>query len=211
MTATASPDNLAFFATGCPSRVPPSTISFQAVVTDPADLVAFVIVDYVLSVGGDHDSLSLNRTSSLPTGEKVFTGTTEDLAAWLAFQMVDGSGAPVAGEIDWTAYAYGRDGSILATDGPHIISAAPCTPLIIFSPQPLIFVPTPTSTPASDRDCPPGTYFAPATSRCIQIQIVPTKPGGGESGGGNDCSSYGNASNCTTNGCSWDKPTSSCH
>jgi hypothetical protein len=63
-----------------------------------------------------------------------------------------------------------------------------------------------TATPASAKDCPSGTFFADQTHRCIPIQILPTKPG---HGGG--CSQYGDPSSCTSNGCSWDKPSSTCH
>ncbi len=82
------------------------------------------------------------------------------------------------------------------------------TPLAEGGPVPLsapFSFPTFTSTPASARDCPAGTFFAETTHQCIPVQIVTPKPGHG------GCSQYDNASACTSNGCSWDKPSSTCH
>lgn len=84
------------------------------------------------------------------------------------------------------------------------------TPLAAGTPVPLsapfsFSTPTFTATPASAADCPPSTYFSETTHRCIQIELKPTKSGGG------GCSQYSNASACTSNGCSWDKPSSTCH
>jgi hypothetical protein len=116
----------------------------------------------------------------------------------------------IGGDVTWTAQALGRDGSILATDGPHTIPASPCVPAPLSAPLTLAApTVTLTATPASAADCPSGTYFADVTHKCIPIAI-PTagKQGNGESG---SCSSYQNASACTTNGCSWDKIKSTCH
>jgi hypothetical protein len=50
--------------------------------------------------------------------------------------------------------------------------------------------------------------IGPALPEPAQPKPTKPKPVIPPSGG---CSSYGDASSCTTNGCSWDKSTSSCH
>ncbi len=44
----------------------------------------------------------------------------------------------------------------------------------------------PTLEPSAEN-CPPGTYYAPVTNRCIEIQILPKKGGGGEGGSAGGC------------------------
>jgi hypothetical protein len=197
MSASATPDHLVYDA-GWPSAptcpgLPLSSVLFQVIVNDPPEDVAFVAVQYSISSWTHTQSLILTQTGSLAPSTRLFSGTTEALPRGTDLTVT------------WTGIAYGRDGSTLLTDGPHTIPADPCVPVPLSAP----FTPpaaTLTATPASARDCPPGTFFAEQTHRCIPVQILPTKPG---HGGG--CSQYTNPSSCTSNGCSWDKPSSTCH
>ncbi len=91
------------------------------------------------------------------------------------------------------------DGFTVADCWPGGLTPVPLSAPISFS------TPAFTSTPASARDCPSGTFFAEQTHKCIPVQIETVKPGHG------GCSQYDNASACTSNGCSWDKPSSTCH
>jgi hypothetical protein len=94
------------------------------------------------------------------------------------------------------------------TAAPFDSTPFPFSAPFSFSTPTLTTAPELTSTPASAKDCPSGTFFADQTHRCIPVQILPTKPG---HGGGGGCSQYGDASSCTSNGCSWDKKASTCH
>ncbi len=193
MSVSATPDHLVYdpgwpSAPTCPG-LPPSSVLFQAIVNDPPEDVAFVAVQYSISSWTHTASLILTQTGSLAPSTRLFSGTTERLP----------SGTDPT--VTWTGIAYARDGSTLLTDGPHTIPAGPCTLTPLNAP----FTPAaPTSTPASARDCPPGTYYSDVTHQCIAVQIPPTKKPSA-------CSRYGDASSCTSNGCSWDKPSSTCH
>ncbi len=70
---------------------------------------------------------------------------------------------------------FGSDGILISEEGPFNIF-----PTLYGAPTPTAIA---TATPASALDCPPGTYFAEVTNRCIPIAIEPTR----ESGGGNSC------------------------
>jgi hypothetical protein len=165
-----------------------------------------------LHPGGSRDlALPLTPTSTSLANPRTFSGTIAPPFGWGSFDtMLEGDLGGESGEVTWTAKAIGRDGSILAINGPHTIPVDVnplCSPVPLSAPFTL---PAPTlastATPASAKDCPSGTFFAEQTHKCIPIQIVTAKPG---HGGG--CAQYTNASACTSNGCSWDKPSSTCH
>ncbi len=63
---------------------------------------------------------------------------------------------------------------------------------------------TPTATPGSEADCPPGTYFAPVTNRCILIAISTPREGGG------GCGQFTSEVACQANGCDWYGTTGPC-
>jgi hypothetical protein len=189
MVATASPASLAYYFSGCPSAVTAPTLSFQADVVDTGNRVVFVTVQLNIndpSGGFVPDGIFLNQTSTLPSGNRMFTGSVNvERIGPLSLDFAGGSGS-----VDWTAQAWDAAGNVLATDGPHNIPISPCVPGV---PAPLI---------------------APLTSTPLPIIIRPAEPtkkphGGGAAGGG--CSSYSDPSGCTTNGCSWNKLTSTCH
>lgn len=66
---------------------------------------------------------------------------------------------------------------------------------------------TPTLEP-SEENCPPGTYYAPVTNRCIQIQIQ--QAGGSGDGGGSSGACNLSTSACTSQGLSFDSGSCSC-
>jgi len=213
LTVDASPDTLLYrpYEVTCPW---PEPLTFEAALMDPPEDVVFVTVD-VSVTGASTGSfpgetfayqIVLNQTDTLPSGVKMFEGSIsfpdprEFLAEYLGNEP---------GEVIWTARAIGRDGSVILSIGPVSIPVVPCTPIIRLSITLPPVTPTPTSTPASDADCPPGTYFAPATNRCIPIQIVTSQPGGDGDGDGG-----GNACIEPTGGCQggqyWSSATCSC-
>jgi len=204
LTASATPDHLEYDAAygyACPDP----TLSFTATTTDPHEDVAFVTVALNFTIGpgtGPDMTFILTPTSTSPSDRTLFSGSV----TYLYGNLVTRFGS-TGGNVTWTAQALGRDGSILATDGPYTIPANPCTPVPLNS---AFTLPAPTTTPASAVDCPSGTYFADVTHKCIPIAI-PTKGKQGGNGASTSCSSYQGASACTTNGCSWDKITSTCH
>ena len=204
MSATAMPARLAFEPSNrfppisCPAFSNPA-ITFRATVLDTPDDVEYVVVEYRVPEGGDPDTLGsqtiiLNRTGGVYP-EELYVGTTEELNVFI------NRGGTDAGELTWTARGYGRDGSLLLTDGPYAIPFVACG-----SPPatPTVSAVSVSPTPASEADCPPGTYFAPATNRCIAIEIPSPKPDG------KSCGEYGTLAACTAAGCTWDGQTQSC-
>ncbi|MBM3126712.1 MAG: hypothetical protein FJZ87_16860 [Chloroflexi bacterium] len=68
--------------------------------------------------------------------------------------------------------------------------------------------PEPTLEP-SEENCPPGTYYAPVTNRCIDIQVPQGDgTGGSEGGSSGGCSLTTDA--CTAQGQSFDSNTCGC-
>jgi len=153
----------------CPEYGAPG-ITFRALVTDPPDLIGSVIVDYEISSGGGSDIGALELYSVVDTtpGDR-YRGYTGSLHGFLNTALPEGG----PGQINWTARAYGWDWELLLTSGPHTIYVVPCDAPIAYPPSSIAAPPTPSATPGSDADCPPGTYYAPATHQCIAIQIVP--------------------------------------
>jgi len=69
---------------------------------------------------------------------------------------------------------HGRDSTQrLANDGEITIAVHPCGSRAM-----------PTATPASAKDCPPGTYYSEITHQCIDIQLPTPGGSGGDNGGG---------------------------
>ena len=175
ISAMASPVSLGYDSNDCSASVPPATITFNATVDDPSGRAAFVTVRMSSSSAGTapyFDSLFLAQTGGGPTGTRTFSGTTFDMSIPLNDAL---SGGP--GTLTWIARAIDRTGHMIAMDGPHDMMVGPCEPpvhpLTIESPTPTLITILPTETPQGL--CPPGTYYAPATNRCIPVQILPTK------------------------------------
>lgn len=214
MIADASPSSVGFGNSTCQST-PPTSISFHATVTDAAHRVAFVIVQYSMYDRGVNFSLALTPSSS-SGADTIYTGSTEELDGLLGGNPADG--IPPSGGIVWTARAYNGAGSVILTDGPHTIPAAPCIAPEVPTPRPLIIAPTDTIVPAqpastetlvpSESTCPPGTYFAPGKKVCVAIEIQPTQKNGGDGGESNSCTPP--PAGCPF-GESWDTKTCKCH
>lgn len=208
----------------CPDQT--RIVQVDAWTDDPHDDVAFVtfafqVLPALHSRLNSEGTLVLTRTTDYSRYAKHFQGQI-DLHIFMARSLetsptdpstIDGQ----AGSLNWTIRAFGRDGTILLHYGPETIpvtpvncdgtmpAAAPALTLI-----PSIIQPALSLTPASAKDCPPGTYFADITHRCIAIEVPPTsKPGSIDNS--MSCSGYGDASTCTTNGCSWDKTKGTCN
>ncbi len=195
LSANAIPASLAYNWM-CPASVAAATIAFEATVDDPSDRVVFVSAEFTGDSTGTAagDEVMLNWTASIPTGEKIFTGSTGDITSVL--QEFEGDG----GILTWWVNAYGRSGEVLAMDGPHDILAAPCTAPVIGAPMPIVIESTATLTP-----------FPTETSTPTLVPVVPTKPKpGGGGGGGNSCSGLDEPKCNATAGCSWDKDKKSC-
>jgi hypothetical protein len=205
-TAIATPDHIAYdpaYGDACPFPV----LSFTATVTDPAEDVAFVTVALKFPIGPGTDAhyrpiagpdwtLILTQAGTFAGDTRIFTGTAGDRFLMENVAIFFGS---VGGDVTWTAQVIGRDGSILATDGPHTIPATPCSSAL---PTPTL-IPVSTGTP--EGLCPPGTYYAPVTNQCIPIQINPTKSGGP------NCSQYTTDTSCNAApGCSYDYVAKKC-
>ncbi len=206
MSAVANPRSLAYNWQGCTTSVASQVLSFTATVDDPADRVAFVIVQAEGPAAALWERVSLIHTSSALTGEKIFTGSTRDLLDLLEIEF----GGEV-GSVSWTARAIGRSGEFLVEDGPHFIPADACTPPVVAEAMPIVIEPTETLVP-SEANCPPGTYFAPVTNKCIAIELP--APGEGDGDGDGDartCSSYGNINSCSAAGCSWNPNKNACN
>jgi hypothetical protein len=139
------------------------SITFIAQLDDPQDLVALVHVSIRNPAGGSILWESyLNWVTTRPVNQKEYRGTLQNPSDVLS--SVDAA--------NWQAIAYGRDGhQIQMVEGVITVQLIDCNQYP--QPQPGIAPPT----PASDRDCPPGTYYA--SNRCIQIQI---QPSGGQPG-----------------------------
>jgi hypothetical protein len=229
MTAAAAPSSFVYIPPGADGVIPaemagcsPSrTITFQATVVDPPEDVALVAVLISMPTGpgsspawGGRGAVTstfiLSETGTYPGSTRIFEGSAapEPNPGFIFGDM--------GGAVTWTAEAISRDGSIIATDGPHEIPASPCGPEVPlsapFTPAPAETT-APTETPAatstwtpSPDNCPAGTYYAPNSNQCIAIQIIPTKPGPAP-----DCSAFGNKGNCRNNGCSWDSKAGVCH
>jgi hypothetical protein len=207
--ATISPASLGYDSLDCPSPVPPARITFNATVDDPSGRAAFVTVHLYAEGGGTSpfgDALFLTQVGGGTTGTRTFSGSTDDLS----FSLNDAlGGAP--GTLTWAARALDRTGHIIAMDGPHDMLVGPCEspvhPLTIASPTPTLITIIPSTTPASAKDCPPGTYFAEQTHRCIAVQILPTKSGGGNP----NCSQYKTDTACNAApGCYYDYVAKKC-
>jgi hypothetical protein len=147
----ATPASLVFSNTNpiCAPSVSP-TITFQASANDLGSRIALVTAIYDVSVpgvGGGTESIVLNQSSGLTPPTRTFSGTTPNIEGILA-NLQDASGNAISGDLVWTIHAYGRDGALLASDGPHTIPAAPaiCTgsPTVM----PHVIQPFPTDTPA---------------------------------------------------------------
>ncbi len=206
MVVHAIPGSLAYNHSSCTASVATPTIAFEATVDDPSDRVAFVVVDYSvpsLATAGTviNDTIALNWTSSSSMGEKIFTGTTEDLTFFLQGELqADG------GILTWTARALTRDGEVLAEDGPHDIIASPCVAAVIGAPMPLIVEWTPTFTPIpTETPTPTLVPYVPPTKK-------PDDGSGNPDGnGGSKCSSYSDKDSCSAAGCSWDPDKKACN
>ena len=204
VSATVNPSSLGFCPEPDPNTYP--SLLFTVSIQDPADQIELIDVFIKDSDSRNAwgDGVALGLTSIGPSGEKIFTGT-EDLAAEFYRPLSYIGSATFLGDLLWLPVARLHSGELLS-ESWHTIPVHRCVPLE----APFSFAtPTPvsTATPASARDCPSGTFFAEQTHRCIPVQILPTKPG--HSGGG--CPQYGDPSSCTSNGCSWDKPSNTCH
>jgi len=202
LTTTPSPISIGYATETCPAA-PPATITFYSTVDDPGNRAAFVLVDMVLNyhdVGSTTTSgpaLALTQTSSVGA-TKIFSGSSYDLTSDLGPSTL---GPPGIVTITWTARAYDRSGAILVTDGPHDLLAAPCDPPVhpLLLATPTLITILPTNTPASARDCPPGTFFADQTHKCLPIQTLPTKKSGP------NCSQYTTDTSCNAApGCAYD-------
>lgn len=194
LNAIASPGRILYAPDGITDCPAAGTLSFEATLLDPPQDVAFILADYSVAgtLSGSHPGETFGRTIVLnyvrtsTTGMKFFAGST---AYSLNNRLAEFYGSE-PGEITWTVRAIGRNGATLLSVGPSTIPVEPCAPSGVIPPllETPTETPTLTATPASDKDCPPGTYFAPATNRCIPIQIVTTKPeGGNDGGGGSSC------------------------
>jgi hypothetical protein len=164
-------------------------IEFDIYVNDPANQIAYAYIELtnVSNDGGEH-------TFGLPGPRSVY-GIDYEVSLSSLMTQLGGSST-----ITWTAKVVSLSGQVL-TDGPHQLTYTPpdCSllvpnlhitavpPIPRFLPNPLPLQPrNPTATPASAADCPPGTYFAPATFRCIEVKINTPKPGG-NGGGASQC------------------------
>lgn len=198
LTASAFPDHLLYRPEGVTGCLLTEPISFEADLLDPSQDVAFVLADYSVhgTLSGSHSgetfgrTIVLNYTTTSPGGIKSFAGSS---VYSLNNSLAEYYGSET-GEVTWTVRAIGRDGTTILSVGPFTIPVEPCMPSGIVPPILLNLetpteTPTLTATPASDKDCPAGTYFAPATNRCIAIQIITSVPGNGNDGGsgGNSC------------------------
>jgi hypothetical protein len=198
LSASVSTDRILYApagVTGCPVTGP---ITFEAALLDPPQDVAFIFADYSVTgtLSGSHPGRTFGRTIVLnyvrtsPTGTKFFAGST----VYSLNNILAEFHGSESGELTWAVRAIGRDGATILSVGPFTIPVEPCTPSGAIPPILLHLetpteTPTLTATPASDKDCPPGTYFAPATNRCIAIQIITSVPDNGNNGGsgGNSC------------------------
>ncbi len=195
MAARAIPASLAYNF-DCPAAVSSPTIAFEATVDDPSDRVVLVSVEYQVegrsASAFTADTLALNWISSLATGEKIFTGTSEDLTGLLSDEL-----AADGGLLNWTARAIGRTGELLAEAGLYDILASPCAAPVVGIPMPIEIESTATLTP-----------FPTETSTPTLIPVVPTKKSGG--GGGSSCADHGNKDACVAAGCNWDPAKMTC-
>ena len=144
------------------------------------------------------------------------TPTELELEAVLSGNLVDGSGNSISGNLEWAARAFDRTGTVLAAVGNYDIPAWPCG---YATPVPHVVLPLPTDTSTATArstatftptpiNCPKGTMLIPSLGNgCYYVTRTP-KPRGTVAAA---CSSYHNPSACTSNGCSWDKGTSTCH
>ena len=222
MSASAEPASILFEGVPRLASCPPS-VTFTAHLHDPAGRVGLVLVAYngldPSGVGGG-DTLALNETSALGLPDRIFSGSPSErlLEAILSGNLVDSADNSIAGTLDWEARAFDRTGAVLATVGPNEIPAAPCG---VTLPTPHVIQPFPTDTSTATAtatatstftptpvNCPKGTMLIPSLGNgCYFVTRTP-KPRGTVAAA---CSSYHNPSACTSNGCGWDKGTSTCH
>jgi hypothetical protein len=190
MRTSVAPSSLTYvpnYYSDCPDQT--RMMDFKVYVDDPHDDVVFVAIAIQIEPGfasriNSETTVVLTHTLGEAPGTKGFFGQF-DVHIFLARSLISRpTGEAVEGELRWTARAFGRDGSILLEHGPESIPVSPVT-CDGASLESLLQVPASiqiTATPGSDADCPPGTYFAPATNRCIAIQIIPDNGGGNEGG-----------------------------
>lgn len=187
-----------------PDECGSDTITFLATAGDPNDDIAFVKVD----LSFDHhryiasSSLILTRQGGSSLDTKVFGGTYPLLERNEIYPESLGESF----EVSWTAYAFSRSGGTLAQDGPNTIPVEPCILDDMIPLQGAIPTEPPILEP-SYENCPPGTYYAPVTNRCIAIQL-PQGGGEGGSAGAGTCSL--SVSACSSQGLSFDSNTCQC-
>jgi len=101
----------------------PSAITFRANASDPNDDIVFVKVDvtYDYNTHIASYSLILDRESGSTLDPKIFTGEE-------SFGPYDFIASEInqTFEVRWTAYAYDRSGTVIASDGPNILPVEPC-------------------------------------------------------------------------------------
>jgi hypothetical protein len=216
MTASAAPASILFEGIPRLASCPPS-VSFTALLHDPAGRAGLVIVSYDAlhpTGAGGGSNLVLNETSAPALLDRTFSGSIPEVAleSVLSGNLQDSSGNSTSGNLEWTAKAFDRTGAVLGTVGPNDIPASPCTGAI--GPTPHIVQPLPTDTFAATAtstatatftptaiNCPKGTILIPSLGKCYYATRTP-KP---KQPAGLDCSTISSQSVCTSSGCSWTK------
>lgn len=237
--ANANPASLTyvpFFYETCPEQT--RFVDFQFNLDDPNDDIVFAAIAINIAPAqagriNAETTLAMTRLEHVPAPAKTYIGYL-DLHIFLARSLTNPeTSLGLDGELRWTARAFGRDGEILLEEGPFSIPAVPvpcdatlATPAALpvepaltglpeitvtleTLPQPT-FTPQLTATPASARDCPPGTYYSEITQKCYQVAI-PTatlKPNQPEEQ--NSCSQYDSYNACVAAGCSYNLNTKTC-
>lgn len=237
--ANANPASLTyvpFFYETCPEQT--RFVDFQLNLDDPNDDIVFAAIAINIAPAqagriNAETTLAMTRLEHVPAPAKIYIGYL-DLRIFLARSLTNPeTSLGLDGELRWTARAFGRDGEILLEEGPFSIPAVPvscdgtlATPAALpvepaltglpeitvtleTLPQPT-FTPQLTATPASARDCPPGTYYSEITQKCYQVAI-PTatlKPNQPEEQ--NSCSQYDSYNACVAAGCSYNLNTKTC-
>jgi hypothetical protein len=192
-----------------------STLEFDITVDNP-DLAYLAYAEVANLV----DGFGWHTLHASRLGPAEFRTVTVWSTADLMSQLAGGN------TITWTAGVM-PVAAHTVTDGPHqlIITPPIClafptltVPLIPSIPdfgpfplpaQPLIAIQTDTPTAtatASAVTCPPGTYYGEGSKSCVKIYLSPTP----RSTNVPACKRYSDPSVCTSNGCTWDKGTSTC-
>ncbi len=221
LSAAASPPSLTYipdYIDFCPDKT--RFIRFTVEIDDPHDDVVFaaVAVRIIPALSERYNSettVVLNHIGDDLPYTKRYQGEI-NIHIFLALSLTDPmTGVGRIGNLTWRAQAFGRDGEVLISAGPFSIESTPvhcdgsyAGPGAPTAPSTLkaTVTPLPTQTPASAADCPPGTYFSETTHKCIAIQTLTPKPGGGQQG----CSQYGSKDACSAAGCNWDPVNSVC-